>query len=70
MSADNKLVIREDEKGEYNLSEHWSGGGQIQAIGHYKNLRDAMVAAEEYQLENEIEYGVEFRPHTRKSTQT
>lgn len=69
MSADNKLRLVEDPKGEYDLSECWEEGGQIQAIGHYKSLRDALVAAEEYQLDNEIEFGLSFYPHRRSSNE-
>ena len=67
MSSDNRLKLLEDSKGEYDLSECWSEGGQIQAIGHYKSLREALIAAEEYQLENPTEYGLTFYPFPRKS---
>lgn len=69
MSADNCLRIREDEKGEYNLSECWMEGGDIQAIGHYKTLRAAFIAAEEYQLDNEVEGGTSFHPFPRSTNE-
>ena len=71
MSADNRLRLREDSKGEYDLSECWSEGGQIQAIGHYKSLRDAMIAAEKYQVESEVgvEYGIKFYPFPRSTNE-
>ena len=60
MSSDNVISIREDGGGEYDVRECFREGGEIENIGHFTNLRDAMIAAEKYQQENEVEYGIAF----------
>lgn len=63
MSSDTYLSLREyqDKKGcFYILRECGSEGEVIERIGTYTNLRQAMIAAEEYQQDNAVEYGVRF----------
>ncbi len=67
MSSDNMIIVRETENGEYDVKETWSHGGDITIIGHYKSLREAMIASEKFQKENEVEYATTFVPYTRNS---
>lgn len=60
MSADNMIAVMEQRDGSYIVEEMSCEGGKIADIGHFATLRNAMIAAEEHQVENEIEYGVRF----------
>lgn len=64
MSADNFVAILETKHGDYIVEEMGSEGEKIKEVGKFKNLRKAMIAAEEYQIENEVEYGIRFYPFT------
>jgi hypothetical protein len=67
MSADNYLSLREyqDRKGRfYLLTARTSSHQLIEPIGKFTNLREALIAAEEYQQANEVEYGLSFFPIT------
>lgn len=63
MSADNFIKISEDENGEYDVREYFSDGGELENIGHFTNLREALEAAQTFQEENEVEYGIIYRAH-------
>lgn len=64
MSSDDFISIREDDKREYDVYHKSMDGCVIHAIGHHTNLREAMIAAEDYQDEQEfgVEYGIRFFP--------
>jgi hypothetical protein len=65
MSADNFLSLREINDGRgrvYVLAEYEAEGQLINPIGTFRGLRQAMIAAEEYQQDVDVEYGVRFSP--------
>jgi hypothetical protein len=67
MSNDTHLSLREckDKKGRfYVLRLCTSEGEVIERIDTYTNLRTAMIAAEAYSRENNVEYGLAFFPIT------
>ena len=66
MSADtHKLSLREykDEKGRFYILRLCTSEGEvIERIDTFTNLRTAMIAAETYSAENDVEYGLAFFP--------
>jgi hypothetical protein len=67
MSSDNYLSLREykDKKGRfYVLRECTSEGTIIARLDTFRTLRQAMIAAEFYQRENDVEFGLSFIPMT------
>lgn len=65
MSADTYLSLREckDEKGRfYELELRTSEGELIEPICVARDLRRAMMVADAYQQDNEVEYGLSFFP--------
>ena len=62
MSANNFLLITKTKDGKYrvsNVDADGSGGFYI-SVKAYRTLRMAIMAAEDYASENEVEYGVKF----------
>ena len=68
MSSDDYIEVRENEQGEYDVSNKFVDGGLIEKIGHFTNLRDAMISAEDYQRKAEVptEYGITFLPYSKE----
>lgn len=68
MSADNKIVVKENAHGHYHVTEEFDEGGVISVVGEFKTLREAMLEAEKYEQENApVEYGIHFVPFLRES---
>lgn len=61
MSANNYLRIRKNRDGEYFVSEEDADTGHtISQLGKFLHPDDALEAAQKYQEENEVEYGIQF----------
>lgn len=67
MSSENFVAILENKDGTYLVEEIGCDGKKIEDIGAFTNLRQAMIAAENHQIENEVEYGIKFYPFPRTS---
>jgi len=68
MSSDDYLEVRETKNHEYDVTHKSTAGGIIEKIGHFKNLRHAMIAADEYDRKQDfnVEYGIQFVPWQSK----
>jgi len=61
MSANNYLRIRKNKDGEYFVSEEDADtGNTLATVGKFLHPDDALEAAQKYQEENEVEYGIQF----------
>ncbi len=64
MSANNYMLIKGFDDGSYLVEERDADTDSlIEQIGEYKHSLDALLAAQEHQDENEVEYGIHFKPH-------
>ena len=65
MSANNFILIRENDSGEFWVEEcDIESGETLETIGDYKHSLDALTAASDFMYENEVEAGISFRKYT------
>lgn len=61
MSANNYLRIRKNKDGEYFVSEEDADTGHtLYQLGKFLHSEEALEAAQKYQEENEVEYGISY----------
>ena len=67
MSADNGLLVWRDTSGMFRLSEYCASvdydeetGADMTPLGSFSTLKQVVEAAERFQRENIVEYGVSF----------
>lgn len=68
MSANNFILIKELNDGEYYVSEQDAETGTVVGeLGRFRHSRDALQVAYEFQQENDVEYGIEFMPFLKET---
>lgn len=59
MSADNYILIWHKSEG-WSVEEVSTEGHQLEKIGTYNDIKDAIRAANAFMEDNEVEYGIQF----------